>query len=265
MTEQNYQPQINLTALETGAQQRWVLRMLFTLAVLGAVIVVVVYHSWFRNLVAGAPNEVPVNVSETTAEKSRHVSPAKSRRTRSKHHVDPVVQSAPDEQMTLASGIVESTMRSPLAVEVVSGGGRHDVIGTRDDAVYLNSHDYNTQDKALEASNAVGANAGYRTGEVQAAARARVSSDGTELASLPVRSVDPLLGKQQMMEGVVVLLAQIDKEGNIESLQPITGSKMFFTAAVEAVKQWRFKPYYQSGQAVDSEAQITVRFAISAR
>jgi len=265
MTEQSYQPQINLTALETDAKQRWILRMLFTVAVLGAVIVVVVYHSWFRDLVAGAPNEVPASVSETTADKPRHLSPGKNRRSSSKHSAHAVVQSAPDEQMTLASGIVESTMRSPLAVEVVSGGGQHQVMGTRDDAVYLNSHAYNPQDKALATFNTVDADAGYRTGEVQAAERVRVSPGGGELASLPVRSADPPLGKQQMMEGLVVLLAQIDKEGNIESLQPITGSKMFFTAAVEAVKQWRFKPYYQSGQAVDSEAQITVRFAISAR
>jgi TonB family protein len=150
-------------------------------------------------------------------------------------------------------------------VEVVSGGGQHQVIGTRDDAVYLDSHDFNSHAKAVAASNAVDGDPGYGTGEVQAAERVRVLSGGTELASLPVRSVDPVLGKQQMMEGAVVLLAQIDKDGNIESLQPITGPKIFFAAAVEAVKQWRFKPYYQSGQAVDSEAQITVRFAISAR
>jgi TonB family protein len=264
MTEHSYQPQINLTALETDAKQRWLLRMLFTVAVLGAVIVVFVYHSWFQNLVRGGSNEAPVSTSETTAEKPRHVSPAKSRRTSSKHRADAVVQPAPEAQMTLASGIVESTMRSPLAVEVVSGGGQHQVIGTRDDAVYLDSHDFNSHDKALAAVDAADSNARYSAGEVQAAERVRASSGG-EFASLPVRSVDPLLGKQQMMEGAVVLLAQIDKDGNIESLQPIIGPKIFFAAAVEAVKQWRFKPYYQSGQAVDSEAQITVRFAISAR
>jgi len=38
---------------------------------------------------------------------------------------------------------------------------------------------------------------------------------------------------------------------------------MLFAAALEAVKQWRFKPYRQSGEAVESEAQITVQFAIS--
>jgi outer membrane biosynthesis protein TonB len=39
---------------------------------------------------------------------------------------------------------------------------------------------------------------------------------------------------------------------------------MLFAAALEAVKQWRFKPYQQSGEAIESEAQITVKFDISA-
>jgi outer membrane biosynthesis protein TonB len=61
-----------------------------------------------------------------------------------------------------------------------------------------------------------------------------------------------------------VLLATIDKDGKIQSLQPIGGPETTFAAAREAVKQWRFKPYYRSGAAVKTEAQITVKFAISA-
>jgi protein TonB len=76
--------------------------------------------------------------------------------------------------------------------------------------------------------------------------------------------VDPLLAKQQTMEGAVVLLARIDKDGNIQNLQAISGPEILFVAAREAVKQWRFKPYYKSGQALETEAQITVKFAISA-
>jgi len=60
-----------------------------------------------------------------------------------------------------------------------------------------------------------------------------------------------------------VLLATIDKDGKIQSLQPISGPEILFAAAREAVKQWRFKPYYTSEQAVESETEITVKFAIS--
>jgi protein TonB len=72
------------------------------------------------------------------------------------------------------------------------------------------------------------------------------------------------LAKQQTMEGSVVLLARIDKDGNIENIKEISGPEILFAAAREAVKQWHFQPYYTSGQAVETETQITVKFAISA-
>ena len=73
-----------------------------------------------------------------------------------------------------------------------------------------------------------------------------------------------MLGKQSAVEGAVVLLARIDKDGNIQNIQVISGPEILFAAAREAVKQWRFKPHYNSGQAVETETQITVKFAISA-
>jgi TonB family protein len=119
-------------------------------------------------------------------------------------------------------------------------------------------------DKTIAAPDGVDPNAGYGTGVMNAAEQIRVSSGAGGLASAPVGSVDPLLAKQQTMEGAVVLLARIDKDGNIQNLQAISGPEILFTAAREAVKQWRFKPYYASGQAIETEAQITVKFAISA-
>ena len=259
MTVQSYQPQINLTPFETAPKQKWLFGILLVLAVLGAFVLVLIYSDWFRNIVPGASNEVGVSTSETTVEKPGHVSPATSRRTSSKHRADAVIPLGSEAQMTLAPGITQSAIRSPLAVEVISGGGRHQMIGTRDDAIYLDLHD-----KTVAVPDVVDANAGYGTGEIKAAEQIRLSSGVVELASPPVGFVSPLLAKQQTMEGSVVLLARIDKDGSIQNLQVISGPEILFAAAREAIKQWRFKPYYQSGQAVETEAQITVKFAISA-
>ncbi len=260
MTVQSYQPQINLTALETAAKQRWLLRMLLALAVLAVfVLVLVKYYGWFRNILPGASNEVRVSTSDTTAEKPRHVSPATSRRTSSEHRADAVVPPASEAQLTLAPGMTEFTIRSPLVVEVISAAGQHQTIRARDDSIYLYSHD-----ETLAAPDVVEANVGYGTGEIKAAEQIHLSSGAVELASPPEGSVDPLLAKPQTMEGSVVLLARIDKDGNIQDLQVISGPETLFASASEAVKQWRFKPYYKSGQAVETEAQITVKFAISA-
>src|SRR3989442_9812193 len=212
MTVQSYQPQVNITAFETAAKQKLLLRRLLALAVLAVfVLVLVKYYAWFRNVLPGASNEVRVSTSATTAEKTGHISHATSRRTSSKHRVDAVVPPASEAQLALAPGMTEFTIRSPLVVEVISAGGQHQMIHTRDDSIYLYLHD-----ETLAAPDVVEANVGYGTGEIKAAERIRLSSGAVELASPPVGSVDPLPGKQKTMEGSVVLLARIDKEGNIQ-------------------------------------------------
>ncbi len=256
MTVQSYQPQINLAAYQTAPKQKWLFRVLLALAVLAVFVLALMYYGWFGNILPGASNQGRVSTSDTTAEKAAH---ARSRRTGSKHRADAVVPPASEAQLRLAPGITQSAIRSPLAVEVVSGAGQHQMIPTRNDSIYLDLHD-----KTLATSDGVDASAGYGTGEIKAAEQIRLSSGVVELASPPVGSVDPLLAKQQTMEGSVVLRAQIDKDGNIQRLQAISGPEILFAGAREAVKQWHFKPYYKSGQAVETEAQITVKFAISA-
>jgi TonB family protein len=159
----------------------------------------------------------------------------------------------------LAPGTSQSTIKSPLALEVISGGGRRQLVGTRDDSIYLNS-----DDRTVAATDMADAKAGYGIGVIQAAERTRISSGVIELPALPPASVDPLLAKQQTIEGSVVLLAHIDKNGNIQNVHAISGPEILFGAAREAVKQWHFNPYYESGQAVETDTQITVKFDISA-
>jgi|SRR6476620_2963290 len=260
MTVQSYQPQIDLSAYETAPKQKWRLGVLLALALLGAFALFWMYDGWFRDIVPGATNEVGVSTSDSTAEKPRRVGPATSGRTASKHLPDALVPPASEVPLTFAAGITQSAIRSPLAVEVISVGGKRQVIGTRDDSIYLGSHN-----EAFAAPDVSDTSAGYGKGEIKAAEQIRGSSGVAGLASLPVEAVDhPPLAKQQTMEGSVVLLARIDKDGNIENIQEISGPEILFAAAREAVKQWHFQPYYTSGQAVETQTQITVKFAISA-
>jgi TonB family protein len=233
MTTQSYQPQVNLAAVEPAAREKWRLGVLVALAVLGAFALVFIYYRWFGNVQPGS--EAGVSTSDTAAEKPGVIH-ASSRRTTAKHGIDSVVAPASETELTLAPGITESAIRSPLAVEVISSDGKHQMIGTRNDFIYLGSHE-----ETPESRNFADMNSGSATS-----------------------AADPILAKQQTMEGAVVLLATIDKDGKIQSLQPISGPEILFAAAREAVKQWRFKPYYTSGQAIESETQITVKFAISA-
>ena len=58
----------------------------------------------------------------------------------------------------------------------------------------------------------------------------------------------------------MVLTAIIDKEGNIQNLQLVSGHPLLTPAAIEAVKQWRYKPFLLNGQPVLIETTVTVNF-----
>jgi TonB family protein len=75
-------------------------------------------------------------------------------------------------------------------------------------------------------------------------------------------STYPLLGPRMKVQGSVVLQAVIGADGNIENLRVISGPAVLTAAAQQAVRQWRFKPYMQNGEPVETKATITVNFSI---
>ena len=70
----------------------------------------------------------------------------------------------------------------------------------------------------------------------------------------------PDIARQLRRQGTVQLLATIDKYGETTKVQVLTGDPMLARAAVEAVKQWEYRPYLLNGQPVEIETQITVLF-----
>jgi TonB family protein len=64
------------------------------------------------------------------------------------------------------------------------------------------------------------------------------------------------------IQGQVVLQAEIDKNGNVENLSLISGHPLLAPAAIEAVKQWQYKPYLLNGQPVKVETQVIVNFTL---
>jgi len=94
--------------------------------------------------------------------------------------------------------------------------------------------------------------------------RVRVSQGVSQ--GLLVRKVQPAyppLARQARIQGQVVLQAEISKDGSIENLHLMSGHPMLAPAAIEAVKQWKYKPYFLNGEPVEVETQITVIFSLS--
>jgi protein TonB len=75
-----------------------------------------------------------------------------------------------------------------------------------------------------------------------------------------VTPVYPPLARQTHVQGEVVLSALISRQGTIEGLQAKSGHPLLVKAAIDAVKQWRYRPYVLNGQPVEVETQITVTF-----
>ena len=93
--------------------------------------------------------------------------------------------------------------------------------------------------------------------------RVRVSQGVTKgLLIYRVEPAYPPLAKQARIQGVVVMTALIDKGGNVQNLQVVSGHPLLAPAAIEAVKQWRYKPFLLNGQPVEVETTVTVNFRV---
>jgi protein TonB len=77
-----------------------------------------------------------------------------------------------------------------------------------------------------------------------------------------VLPVYPPLARTARIQGQVVLQAVISKQGAIENLKLLAGHPMLVPAAIEAVRQWRYRPYLLNNDPVEVETQITVNFSL---
>jgi periplasmic protein TonB len=72
----------------------------------------------------------------------------------------------------------------------------------------------------------------------------------------------PEAGRERV-EGMVVLMAVIGKDGAIKDVRVESGLPLLAQAAIDAVKQWRYKPYLLNGEPVEIDSRITINFTLS--
>jgi len=80
------------------------------------------------------------------------------------------------------------------------------------------------------------------------------------LLAQPVDPVYPDSARASGQRGSVVLQVLIGRDGTVQDVKFMQGSLVFARAAIEAVKQWRFKPYAMNGRAVSVQSLITLNF-----
>jgi len=178
-----------------------------------------------------APSQTPVN-SATQSAKPIQEHTTKKQTSSAK----PVTESKPEEASAVTA---KRTVLPPLDVEVVAG--------SRHSNVHPGSNTTNLQIATPETKSAP---------QIQAATNA---AQREPIASQPAY---PPLAQHMNVRGSVVLEALIGTDGIIQNLRVTSGPAILASAAQQAIREWRFKPIVQNGQAVESKATITVNFTI---
>jgi TonB family protein len=78
-----------------------------------------------------------------------------------------------------------------------------------------------------------------------------------------VDPIYPLEAKANRIQGTVVLRIRVDKEGRVEKAEVMTGDPLLSQAALDAVRQWRYKPAMHSGVPVDLDGTAHVVFQLN--
>jgi len=86
------------------------------------------------------------------------------------------------------------------------------------------------------------------------------------MEGLLLRKVIPVyspIAKASGTQGTVVLQATISKAGMIENLRVVSGSPLLAQSALDAVAQWRYRPYLLNGEPIEVETTVNVVFKLN--
>jgi len=248
------QRELTESPAETGAEQKQRRQMLIALALLLATLMVVLIrdrHFWFPS----SSDSEAMDQAATTADQGESSIGAQlsvsGRTPRGRAHA-PAAHAEPSPETTLPV-VTNRAALPPLEVEVVAGDERR-TIPTRNPSIKVDM----TTGSSLPIVPA------HPLPSTDAAERVRLSPGAGQVIEHSVQPDYPLLAKEMKVQGSVVLQALIGKDGNIQDLHVVSGPAILSEAARQAVKQWRFRPYLQNGQAVETEARVTVNFTILA-
>ena len=100
-------------------------------------------------------------------------------------------------------------------------------------------------------------------GVVSATAAVRFASVRMPYLQLDVTGTYPVEAKKARIQGKVQLDAAIGKAGEIEQLKVISGPKELQQSALDAVRQWTYKPFLLNGEPVEVKTKITVTYTLT--
>ena len=243
-------------AISSGSQEsRLVIALVILLVTLG-VVLIKDRQFWFgsESTITDANEAQPVAVPPAPVATETAVKPALPATTpapvrTAKKQVPAVSTPAQPKPAEAPAVVTNRTVLPPLDVEVIAGS-KHQNLHPGSNATKVQI----TKPATSAAHQAASVAAPIAAPAVNAAERQRLAE------AIPPSY--PPLAQHMNVQGSVVLQALIAADGTIQNLRVMSGPAILATAAQQAVREWRFKPVFQNGQAVETRATITVNFSI---
>jgi len=230
-----------------GAQQPRRLILALSLLLIALITLLVKDRQfWFGSEQATIESDMPETTVATQATAKNTVRHSKATSPVAAKKLVPVATVSAQANTENGSGVaVTRTVLPPLDVEVVAGD-KHKKLHPGTNSTHVEIPNPANADALAAATNAA-------EREPLPAAPAPDASGNTSY---------PLLAQHMNVQGAVILQAIISAEGVVQDLRVLSGPAILSSAAQQAVREWRFKPVVQNGQAVETKAKITVNFSI---
>jgi TonB family protein len=246
-----------------GAENNGRRRMLITLVILLVTLVVVVLKEreiWFgadetSDADGASPGPVPATVSQPrSTSKPAPTAPTAPTASIAKTKKE-VAAKIPAEPAVAGAAVIAATRTQlpPMAFEVVAGDTHRNV--------QPGNNSVKVEMPPNSGSRLAGSTTFNWSPAVMAAERTRIASDEPEGVQA-VEASYPSLAREMKVQGSVLLQAFVGPDGGIRDLRVLSGPSILVSAALEAARQWRFKPYLQNGQPIETQAKIIVNFSM---
>jgi len=262
MLQLNPKPQLVGGQAEPAGKQRH--RLLIALAILLVALIAVLirdHEFWFgsEDATESAPASQSVPAATTSAAPVQTNQSVQAPALTARNEVSPnastesVLTEHRAAKPSLPAAGSKRAVIAPLRVDVIAQSTHHTAHTAKDVVKLENSSDSKLVQAVSTSVSSLPTNA---------AEREPISGAPAATLHQTVDTTYPLLGPRMKVQGSVVMQAVIGADGNIENLQVVSGPAILTAAAQQAVRQWRFKPYLQNGEPVETKATITVNFSI---
>jgi TonB family protein len=257
MLELSQKRTLNAAPAPKGVQAGQPRKLMLALVLLLVALVAILIKDrqfWFGSEESVIESDLPATPATAAAPAATNAAPAATTSAPAHATKKPVATAKTSSQPVAPETPAVTTTRTvlpPLDVEVVAGDKHHTVRPRSNVTKVEVAKVPGIQPEAPAASITS-----------KAATHEVVPAAATHLPQTEIHATYPVLAQHMNVQGSVVLEALIGTDGMIENVRVLRGPAILSSAAQQAVREWKFKPIYQHGQAVESKATITVNFTI---